>query len=1040
MAHKARSVTVPARTDTRFPGGMAATEKINVKGLQERLRRHVEGEVRFDDGSRALYATDASNFRQEPIGVVIPRTMADVTATVAACHAYGAPVLSRGCGTSLSGETVNFAVVMDFSKHLTAVEGIDARKRLAHCEPGAVCDDLKRAAAEHGLTWGPDPSTHAYCTVGGMLGNNSCGAHSVMSQFRGGGPRTSDNVEEMEVLTYDGLRLTVGPTSERELARIIDAGGRRAEIYRGLRDLRNTYADVIRERMPDIPRRVSGYNLDELLPENGFNVARALVGTEGTCVTVLNATLRLMPQSAHITTLVLGYDDIFTAADRTAAVMDHEPLACEAMDEVLVNNLRRESSPMAELELLPPAAAWLLIEVDGDSPAEAEARAERLLTDRRITDRLRDVRRYADPAEAERVWRIREGGLGATAFPPDGPDHWPGWEDSAVPPARVGDYLRDLKELYARHGLEGAVYGHFGQGCVHSRISFDLYTADGIATYRRFLEQAADLATSYGGSLSGEHGDGQQRAELLPRMYGEELVAAFREFKRIWDPLWKMNPGKVVDAYRLDEHLRLGTDYHPSQPDTYFSYPEDNGSLAHAALRCVGVGKCREPHGEGTMCPSFQVLHEEKHTTRGRARLFSEMLEGDISQGGWRDEDLHDALDLCLSCKGCTHECPVAVDIPTLKAEFLAHYYAGRLRPRAAYAMGWIMYAARLASLAPSVANFATQTPLLSHAVKLTGGVAMKRRVPAFAATPFHRWFAGHRPANPGGKPVLLWPDTFNNYFKPETAIAAVRVLEDAGFRVTLPRSSRVCCGRPLYDYGFLGMAERFLRHTLDVLRPALRQGVPVVGIEPSCLAVFRDELPKLMPHDADARRLTALAVQFSELLDRDAPDWRPPRLDSTALVHGHCHHKNSPGGIEAELRLLDRAGLDYALPDTGCCGMAGAFGFEHGERYDVSVAAGERVLLPAVRDAPDTTLLIANGFSCKEQISQQTERRALHIAEALALALDGPASSGPTSLGPRPERLIPDMTASPWRGAGAALTATAALTLATAARRARRG
>ncbi|KRV48432.1 dimethylmenaquinone methyltransferase [Wenjunlia vitaminophila] len=1026
--------TVPIRAGAPSTGD-GGVEQVNVMGLEERLRRHVRGEVRFDAGSRALYATDASNFRQEPIGVVIPRTLADVEATVAACRAYGAPLLPRGCGTSLSGETVNFAVVVDFSKYLHDVEWVDPRRRLARCLPGVVCDDLKAAASRHGLTWGPDPSTHQYCTIGGMLGNNSCGTHSVMAEFYGSGPRTSDNVEELEVMTYDGLRLTVGPTSEEELDRIIGEGGRRGEIYRGLRDLRDRYADLIRERMPDIPRRVSGYNLDELLPEKGCNVARALVGTEGTCVVVLGATLRLLPEPAARATVVLGYDDIVTAAEQCRKVMAHRPLACEAMDDTLIEDLRIEQQHLDELQLLPGGSAWLLVEFGGDDQSEADERVHALLDDLRRSDHRppTDVRTYDDPARAAAVWHVREGGLGATAFPPDGRDHWPGWEDSAVSPERIGPYLRDLRKLYARHGLRGALYGHFGQGCVHSRISFDLRSAEGIATYRGFLEDAADLVASHGGTLSGEHGDGQQRAELLPRVYGDELVEAFREFKAVWDPGGRMNPGKVVDPYRLDEHLRLGTDYHPPQPATHFSYPDDGGSLAHAALRCVGVGKCRQPHDEGTMCPSFQVLREEKHTTRGRARLFHEMLAGDITTGGWRDHELYEALELCLSCKGCTHECPVHVDIPTLKAEFLAHYYSRRLRPRSAYAMGWIMHTARVASLAPSVANLAGQAPLLSRLVKLAGGVAPERQVPAFAATPFRRWFARHRPAHPAGPPVMLWPDTFNDHFTPQTSIAAVRVLEDAGFRVLLP-DRWVCCGRPLYDYGFLGMATRLLRHDLQVLRPALQQGIPVVGLEPSCLAVFRDELPKLLPNDEDGQRLTGLAVQFSEVFARHAPNWRPPRVPGAALVHGHCHHKNGLGGMEAELRLLDRTGLDYTVPDTGCCGMAGSFGFEQGERHRVSVDCGERVLLPAVRDAAPDTFVVTNGFSCREQIRQETERRALHLADVLALALDRPDED----LGPLPERLLPDPAASPWRGAAVVAAAATALTAGGALRRLR--
>ncbi|WP_165989901.1 FAD-binding and (Fe-S)-binding domain-containing protein, partial [Streptomyces sp. YIM 98790] len=1032
MAGRTRYRTVPARTEPRLPGGMSATERINVRGLQDRLRRHVSGEVRFDDGSRALYATDASNFRQEPIGVVVPRTLDDVVATVEACRAYRAPLVSRGCGTSLSGETVNFAVVMDFSKYLDDTPEIDPERRTARCLPGVVCDGLKSAAAAHGLTWGPDPSTHAYCTIGGMLGNNSCGIHSVMSEFYGGGPRTSDNVESLEVLTYDGLRMTVGPTSEAELARIIAEGGRRGEIYRGLRDLRDRYAGLIRARMPRIPRRVSGYNLDELLPENGFNVARALVGTEGTCVTVLGATLSLMPDPPARTTVALGYPDIATAADESQRVMRHRPLSCEALDDLLIEDERQSQMHLKELELLPRGSGWLLVELGGDTSEEADRRARRMLDDLRGggTPPL-DARIYDDPGQARSMWQIREAGLGATAFPPQGGDHWPGWEDSAVPPERIGDYLRDLKRLYARHGRRGAVYGHIGQGCVHTRIDFDLYTAEGVATYRRFLQDAAGLVASYGGSLSGEHGDGQQRAELLPRMYGEELVEAFREFKRIWDPEWRMNPGKVVDPFPVDADLRLGPDWNPLPVRTHFGYPDDGGSLAHAAVRCVGVGRCRETGKEGTMCPSFQVLREEKHTTRGRARLFFEMLRGGIADGGTRDKDLFDALDLCLSCKGCTHDCPVNVDIPTLKAEFLSHYYARRLRPRSAYAMGWIMYAARAASLVPSVANFAGRAPLLSRAVKLAGGVAPQRQVPAFAAVTFRRWFARHRPANPGGPPVLLYPDTFTDHFSPGTAIAAVRVLEDAGFRVRLP-DGWVCCGRPLYDYGFLGMAGRFLRRNLEVLRPAMEEGVPVIGLEPSCLATFRDELGKLMPGDPAARRLASLVQDLGTFLTEHADGWEPPRLSGRALVHGHCHHKNTPGGMDHEFGLLDRTGLEYEVPDPGCCGMAGSFGFEHGERYELSVDVGEQALLPAVRDADPGTLLIADGFSCQQQIMQTTDRRALHLAEVLALALDRPDGgadggadgAGDEGFGPYPERLAGTGPASPWRGA--ALTAAA--------------
>jgi FAD/FMN-containing dehydrogenase/Fe-S oxidoreductase len=963
-----------------------ATRELDRAGLRRELARDVDGEVRFDTASRALYASDASNFRQPPIGVVVPRSVDDVVATHAVCRRFGAPILCRGGGTSLSGETVNVAVVLDFSKYLNEILEVDHERRLAVVQPGAINDHVNEAASRHGLRFGPDPSTHAYCTIGGNVGNNSCGVHSVLAQFEGEGGRTSDNVHELEVLTYDGLRLRVGRTSDAELDAAIRSGGRRGEIYAALRDLRDRYADLIRERYPDIPRRVSGYNLDELLPERGFHVARALCGTEGTCVTVLQATLQLVPDPPERCLLVVGYRDIFEAGDHVSAILPHRPMALEGIDKRLIEDQHAQHMHPQVLALLPGEhEAWLLVELGGESREEAEAKAQRLLEELKDADvPPQDVKIFDDEREERKLWEIREAGLGATAFPPDDErDHWPGWEDSAVAPERVGDYLRDLKRLYDEYGYVGALYGHLGQGCVHSRINFDLQTAAGIEHYRAFLEDAADLVLSYGGSLSGEHGDGQQRAELLPRMFGEELVEAFREFKRIWDPDWKLNPGKVVDPYRLDENLRLGTGYHPPEPETSFSYLwDDGGSFAHATLRCVGIGKCRTPEGVDVMCPSYMATREEMHSTRGRARLLFEMLQGEIVEDGWRSEEVHEALDLCLACKGCTSDCPVHVDMPTYKAEFLSHYYAGRLRPRHAYAFGLVDRAARLAAKQPGAVNALTHAPVASRLVKWAAGMAPERDVPRFAPLTLQGWFRARRVANPNGPRVVLWPDTFSNYLHVEVGVAAVEALETAGFRVVVPRG-HVCCGRPLYDYGFLGLAERYLGRVLTVLRDELRSGTPVVGIEPSCLAVFQDELPKLLPHDEDGKRLTELAVHLPELLEREqAP---VPRLDGKALVWGHCHHK-ATGDLGAEQALLRRMGLDVEPLTGGCCGLAGSFGFEAGH-YDVSMACGEQALLPAVRAAPADTIVVADGFSCQTQIEHATGRRALHVAQVLARA-----------------------------------------------------
>jgi FAD/FMN-containing dehydrogenase/Fe-S oxidoreductase len=982
---------------------------VDARGLAADLRRQIDGEVRFDEGSRALYATDGSNYRQVPIGVVVPRSTDAVVQTIALCRSYGAPVLPRGCGTSLAGNCCNVAVVMDCSKYLHHILTLNPQQKMARVQPGAILDDLRHAAEQHHLTFGPDPATHNHCTLGGMIGNNSCGVHSVMAG------RTADNIEELEIVTYDGLRMRVGQTSAEELEQIIRTGGRRGEIYRQLKALSNHYADLIRQRYPKIPRRVSGYNLDELLPENGFNVARALVGTEGTCVTVLEATTRLVYSPPARSLLVLGYPDAFSAGDHVTQVMEHSPVGLEGIDSRLISFARKKKLHPEDIELLPEGGGWLLVEFGGESKEESDDHARKLMEALRHQRNAPSMKLFDDSAQEKMVWEIRESGLGATAFVPGEPDAWPGWEDSAVPPERVGDYLRDLRNLMDKYHYEAALYGHFGQGCIHCRISFDLTTAEGVRQYRSFVSEAADLVVSYGGSLSGEHGDGQSRAEFLPKMFGEELVGAFREFKSIWDPDWQMNPGKVVNPHRADDNLRLGPTYEPPQPKTHFQYPEDHGSFARATLRCVGVGKCRRTGG-GTMCPSYMVTREEEDTTRGRAHALFEMLQGSPISRGWHDPHVKEALDLCLSCKGCKGDCPVNVDMATYKAEFLSHYYAGRLRPRSAYAMGLISIWARLASVMPGLANAVTQTPVLRTLVKAAGGIAPERDLPLFAGETFKAWFnkRGSRQmqqAPTQQSKVILWPDTFNNYFHPETARAAVEVLETLGYQIEVPKPA-LCCGRPLYDYGMLDTAKRWLRQIIETLRPEIEAGVPIVGLEPSCVAVFRDELVNLFPNDQDAKRLSQQTFLLSEFLEQKASDYQPPHLHRKAIVHGHCHHK-AVMGMSAEEKMLKKLGLDFTVLDSGCCGMAGSFGFEAGEHYDVSIKAGERVLLPAVRDAARDTLILADGFSCRTQIEQETERGALHLAQILQMALrDG--SQGPTGDFPERAYLTTDYPRSP--------------------------
>jgi FAD/FMN-containing dehydrogenase/Fe-S oxidoreductase len=958
----------------------APSPKANSEHLATELEKRIEGEVRFDDGSRALYATDASNYRQIPIGVVIPRTVEDVIETVALCHEHSAPLLSRGGGTSLAGQCCNVAVIIDMSKYLNRVLDIDVTRKLARVQPGTILDDLQKAAKAHKLVFGPDPATHDHCTLGGMIGNNSCGVHALMAG------RTADNVESLDVLTYDGLRLTVGPTSEHELQRIIREGGRRGEIYRGLKAIRDRYGDLIRERYPKIPRRVSGYNLDELLPENGFNVARALVGTESTCVTVLEATVQLIHDPPVRSLLVLGYPDVYQAGDHIPEILKANPIGLEGLDDRLIDYMKKKGMHPDDVAILPEGGGWLLVEFGGENKKESDAQARTLMDRLKRDPKSPSMKLFDDPNAEYKIWQVRESGLGATANVPGMKNTWPGWEDSAVPPDKIGHYLRDLRRLFEKYQYECSLYGHFGQGCVHVRIDFDLETQRGIEKYRAFIDDAADLVVSYGGSLSGEHGDGQARAALLPKMFGEELVTAFREFKSLWDPEWKMNPGKIVDPFEPDENLRLGTGYRPWTPQTHFTFSDDHGNFGHAALRCVGVGKCRRIEG-GTMCPSFMVTREEKDSTRGRARLLFEMLQGEvIGTNGWQDEAVKDALDLCLACKGCKGDCPVNVDMATYKAEFLSHYYGGRIRPITAYSMGLIHWWSRAASVMPNIANLIAHAPILQDLVKLAAGIAPQREIPYFARQTFQHWFhRRNKRANESNRRVILWPDTFNNHFHPETAVAAVNVLEAAGFQVSVPRQS-FCCGRPLFDWGMIDTAKSLLQQVLNDLSPSIQDGLPVVVLEPSCAAVFRDELTNLFPEDENAQRLRQQTFLLSEFLQCEAKTFELPKLETVALVQGHCHQRAVMKFTEEEA-VLGRMGLQFESLDSGCCGMAGAFGFERGDHYDVSIKCGERVLLPRVREASPETLIIADGFSCREQISQQTNRHALHLAEVIELA-----------------------------------------------------
>jgi len=962
--------------------------------LESRLRAVLRGEVRFSAADRALYSTDASNYRQAPIGVVLPYDAADVEATIAACRDLGAAILPRGAGTSLAGQCCNVAVVLDFSKYMRRLLSLDPERRTAVVEPGIVLDRVREAAERHHLTFAPDPATHSRCTLGGMIGNNSCGTHSVM------GGLTANNVRSLDVLLADGTRMTVGPTTEEQFSAILARGGRPAAIYSGMKRLRDRCDDEIRRRFPRIPRRVSGYNLDELLPENHFNVARALVGSEGTLATVLSAELDLMHSPPCRRLVVLAFADPFLAADAVPEIIEHGPIGLEGIDALLLDFMRRKQLALDDVQLLPEGGGFLLVEFGAESSEEAEAKARSFLAASARFASPPLSGRFYQPGEAARIWHVRESALGAMVFVPGEPHGWEGWEDAAVPPAKLGSYLRQLWALLREYGYRSPLYGHFGQGCVHSRINFDLESEPGIRKFREFLDRATDIVIAHGGSISGEHGDGQARGALLPKMFGAELMQAFREFKLLWDPDNRMNPGKMIDpvaVYDPAEGLRLGAGYQSPRPGTFFQFPAEHGSFGEATLRCVGVGACRKETA-GTMCPSYMATRDERHSTRGRAHLLWELMEGLVLPSDWHNDAVHEALDLCLSCKACKSECPVSVDMATYKAEFLAHYYHGHSRPLQHYAFGFMDRLAHAASLVPGLtprlANLPLRTPGVSALIKTILGIAPRRTLPQFAERSFqHDWrqlSARSRVPHPGRagdrvgwSTVVLWPDTWNNYYYPQSLHAAARILVSAGFTPEVP-SHHVCCGRPLYDFGFLPAARAYLLRILEQFAPRIDAGLPFVFLEPSCASVFGDELVNFFPADPRAQRLRAQTLLLSEFLVRHAPDFRPaPHPGRKILLHGHCHHK-SMMKMTDEVALLRRTGAEVELLDSGCCGMAGPFGFES-EKFEVSQILGERVLLPAVRAAAPDTLLVADGFSCREQIAQNSPRRALHFAEVIS-------------------------------------------------------
>ncbi|MDT3395133.1 FAD-linked oxidase C-terminal domain-containing protein [Streptomyces sp. B1866] len=939
--------------------------------LAARLRRAGLADVDISTRRRAEYSTDASLYRVLPRAVAFPRHADEVAAALEVCRAAGVPLTSRGAGTSIAGNAVGTGVVLDLSRHLNAVRAVDPDARTAVVEPGVVLADLQRRAGPYGLRFGPDPSTHNRCTLGGMIGNNACGSRALAYG------RTSDNVLALDVLAGTGERLS------------LDSGsGADSPLLERLAEVARAHLAVIRTELGRFPRQVSGYALEHLLPERGFAVARMLTGSEGTCAVTLGATLRLVDAPAATVLAVLGYPDMATAADAVPAVLPHGPVALEGIDARIVGVVRDRRGPAA-VPPLPAGGGWLFAEVPGATPAEAAHRAAALAAGAGALDAVV----VTDPAQAAALWRIREDGAGLAARSPAGKPAHAGWEDAAVPPDRLGGYLRDFDALLADRGLTGVPYGHFGDGCLHVRIDFPLDRPGGTADFRGFLCDAARLVASYGGSLSGEHGDGRARGELLPLMYSADALAAFAAVKGVFDPDDVLNPGVIVRPRPLDADLRPAPDgARPRLPrrDLALAYPHDGGDLHAAVHRCTGVGKCRADTtaGGGVMCPSYLATRDEKDSTRGRARVLQELVSGSLTPRGWRAPEALEALDLCLACKGCASDCPTGVDMALYKAEILHQSYRRRLRPASHYSLGALPRWARLAALAPRAVNRLLALPPVAASAKLLGGVDRRRDLPRFAPRTFRQWLAARTAAPPHARPVLLWVDTFTDHFTPEVGVAAVTVLEDAGFAVRLTER-KVCCGLTWISTGQLDTARRVLSRGLDALGPHLAAGVPVVSLEPSCTAVLRADAAALLgPDDARAVRAAEATHTLAELLARHRPEWTPPRLDGvTAVAQPHCH-QHAVMGWQADERLLRAAGASVRTVG-GCCGLAGNFGAERGH-YDVSAAVAETALLPAVRDLPRDGVVLADGFSCRTQLDQLADRRGLHLAELLAARLGG--------------------------------------------------
>ncbi|UZX01582.1 FAD-binding oxidoreductase [Arthrobacter sp. CDRTa11] len=985
-------------------------DPMNRAGADSLVRDLEHDGVEVDASSRRLseYSYDASNYRVRPQAVAFPRSSQDVAAVIRACRRRGVPLTSRGGGTSMAGNAIGTGVVIDFSRYMNRLLQLDAGAKTVKVEPGIILTTLQkevRAATGDALTFAPDPSSMGRVTVAGAIGNDACGNHSV----RYG--RTVDHVVSLELITASGHLVTAGPGGVKavdpaDAAAVEEA----ARIEAGLKRLADANLGLLRTEFGRIARQVSGYQLANLLPENGFNTAKALAGSEGTCAVIVSATVKLVDVPAAALLVCLGYHDVVAAATDVMEILRFNPAAVEGIDDAIVQTMRDRRGP-GSVGALPDGTAYLYVDLDGSDPAEVRAKADDLLKTLKQRGNVVDGVVVSDPVERANLWRVREDGAGLSSRLAGGVQSWAGWEDAAVAPENLAAYLADFTTLLAEHELRGVMYGHFGAGCTHVRITFDPRTESGRAVMDNFLRAAADLVTRHGGSLSGEHGDGRARSALLPIMYSPAALEAFSQYKAVWDRDGILNPGIITDPAPVMSNLALAAT--PARGfRTSFALEPAGGTgregFTDAVQTCIGVGRCRTTSGAGVMCPSYRATRDEKDSTRARARVLQDMISGSpTAKEGWKSEDVRESLDLCLSCKACSTDCPAGVDMATYKSEFFDHYYEGRLRPIAHYTLGWLPTWLKITGYIAPLVNAALASPLRPLIASISG-ITTHRRMPDFASRKqLLKEIGGEtvggttkaKASDTGTADTVLFIDSFTRGFRPSVAGAAKRVLEDA--QRTVECSADLCCGLTWISTGQLDTARKLLNRTAEALDDGTDR--PIVVIEPSCAAALRKDLPELVPTEAAHRVSRRIQSFATAVIEQARTGWQPANVPSAVTVQTHCH-EYAVFGSGTQANALAALGITTVKEATGCCGVAGNFGFE-AQHYDVSMAVAEQSLAPALRGAADGTPILTDGFSCHMQVRQILDSHSNGASSHLAELID------PKNQEPAPRELTQSRT-----------------------------